>query len=130
MVEALYTHEHRTKNKGQNDSEKDFFKLINSFVFKKIMGNTRNHRDVQLVTIDKQRNHLVQELNYHTTKCFLEKVVAIQTNKINVKINKPVYLGLSDMAIKKIDLYKYWYDYSKPEHRQNCKLITWIQTPL
>ena len=66
------------------------------------MGNTRNHRDVQLVTIDKQRNHLVQELNYHTTKCFLEKVVAIQTNKINVKINKPVYLGLSDMAIKKL----------------------------
>lgn len=31
---------------------------------------------------------------------------------------------------KKIDLYKYWYDYSKPEYRENCKLITWIQTPL
>ena len=25
---------------------------------------------------------------------------------------------------KKIDLYKYWYDYSKPEYRENCKLIT------
>lgn len=49
-------------------------------------------------------------------------MVAIQTNKINVKINKQVYLGLSDMAIKKIALYKYWYVYSKPEYRENCKL--------
>lgn len=58
LVEALYTHEHRTKNKGQNESVNEFFKLINSFVFKKIMGNARNHRDIQLVTTDKQRNHL------------------------------------------------------------------------
>ena len=33
--------------------------------------------------------------------------------KIKVKINKPVYLGLSILQISKILMYEFWYDYIK-----------------
>ena len=31
-------------------------------------------------------------------------------NKIKVKMNKPVYLGLSVLVVSKTDMYKYWYE--------------------
>ena len=56
------------RKKAKNDSEKDFFKLMNNAVFGKAMDDTRNHRDTRLVKTDKRRNQLVSEPNYHKTK--------------------------------------------------------------
>ena len=66
---------------------------MNNVVFRKNMENVRNHRDIQLVTTDKRRNRLVSEPNYHTTKHFSEDLLAIEMEKINIKMNKPVYSG-------------------------------------
>ena len=57
------------------------------------MENMRKHRDT--VTTDEQRNKLVSEPNYHTTKRFLENLLAIEMKKTKVKMNKPIYLGMS-----------------------------------
>ena len=42
--------------------------------------------------------------------------------KIKVKMNKPVYLGLSILEISKTLMYEFWYDYVKPEYQNNAKL--------
>ena len=54
---------------------------MNNSVFCKTMENVRKHRDIKLVTTKKRRNHLVSEYNYHTTKCFSENLLAIETKK-------------------------------------------------
>ena len=82
------------RKKAKNDFEKDFFKLMNNAVFGKTMKNVRKHRDINLVTTDKRRNRLVSEPNYHTTKWFSEKLLAIEMKISKVKMNKPIYLGL------------------------------------
>ena len=51
--------------KAKNDFEKDFFKLMNNSVFGKRMGNVRNHRDIKIVTTNKQRSKYASEPNYH-----------------------------------------------------------------
>ena len=33
-----------------------------------------------------------------------------------VKMNKPVYLGLSILEISKTLMYEFWYDYIKPKY--------------
>ena len=59
------------------------------------MENVRKHRDIKLVTTDNRRNRLVSEPNNHTTKWCSENLLAIEMKKTKVKMNKPIYLGLS-----------------------------------
>ena len=42
--------------------------------------------------------------------------------KTKVKMNKPVYLGLSILEISKTLMYEFWYDYIKPKYGDNVKL--------
>ena len=42
--------------------------------------------------------------------------------KTKVKMNKPVYLGLSILEISKTFMYEFWYDYIKPRYQNNAKL--------
>ena len=43
-------------------------------------------------------------------------------NKTKVKMNKPIYLGLSILDISKTLLYEFLYDYMKPKYNDNIKL--------
>ena len=86
------------------------------------MENVRNHRDIKLVTTDKRRNQLVSEPNYHATTYFSENLLAIEIKKIKVKMNSPVYLGLSILEISKTLMYELWYDYIKPRYQNNAGL--------
>ena len=104
------------------DFEKDFFKLMNNAVFGKTIENVRKHRDIKLVTTDKRRNQLASEPNYHTTKYFSENLMAIEMKKTKVKMNKPIYLGMSILDISKTLMYEFWYDYIKPKYQDRAKL--------
>ena len=42
--------------------------------------------------------------------------------KTKVKMNKPVYLGLSILEISKTLMYEFWYDYMKPKYGHNVTL--------
>ena len=110
------------RKKAKNDFEKDFFKLMNNAVFEKTMENVRKHRDIKLVTTDKRRNQLVSEPNYHTTKWFPENLLAIEMKKTKVKMNNPVYLGLSILESSKRLMHEFWYDYMKPKYSNSVKL--------
>ena len=111
------------RKQAKNDFEKAFFKLMNNAVLGKTMENVRKHRDIKLVTTDKRRNQLVSEPNYHTTKWFSENLLAIEMKKTKVKMNKPVFLGLSILEISKTLMYEFWYDYIKPKYGDNVKLL-------
>ena len=42
--------------------------------------------------------------------------------RAKIKMNKPVYLGMSVLDISKILMYKFWYDYIKPKYEDGAKL--------
>ena len=74
---------------------------MNNSVFGKTMENVIKHKYVKLVTTVLKRNKSVSELNYHTTKCFSENLLAIEMKNTKVKMDKPVYLGMSVLDISK-----------------------------
>ena len=107
---------------AKNDFEKDLFKLMNNSVFRKTMENIRKHRDIKLVTADKKRSKLASEPSYHTINLISEDLSITEMKKTKVKMNKPIYLGLSILEISKILMYEFWYDYMKPKYANNVKL--------
>ena len=98
---------------AKNDFEKDLSKLMNNSVFGKTMENIRKHRNIKLVTTDKKRSKLVSEPNYHTINYISEDLSIIEMSKTKVKMNKPVYLGLSILEISKFLMDEVWYDYNE-----------------
>ena len=51
-----------------------------------------------------------------------KNLLAIEMKRTRVKMNKPVYLGLSILEISKTLMYEFWYDYIKPKYQQNAIL--------
>ena len=51
-----------------------------------------------------------------------EDLSIIEMQRTKVKMNKPIYLGLSILEISKILMYEFWYDYMKPKYGNNVKL--------
>ena len=53
---------------------------MNNAVFGKTMENVKK-REIKLVTAERRRNYLMLEPNYHTTKFFIEYLLAIEMQK-------------------------------------------------
>ena len=67
------------RKEAKNDFEKDIFKLMNNAVFGK------------------------------TTKCISENLLIIEMKKTEVKVNKPIYLGMSILLdISKTLMFEFW----------------------
>ena len=92
---------------AKDDFEKDLFKLMNNAIFGKTMEIIRKHRDIKLVATDKKRSKLVSEPNYYTMNYISKDLSIIEMNKTKVKMNKPVYLGLSILDISKTLMYEF-----------------------
>ena len=107
---------------AKNNFEKDFFKLMNNSVFAKTMENVRNHRDIKLVTSDKRRSILASEPNYQSTKYISKDLLIMEMKKVEVKMNKPIYLGQAILDISKTLMYDFWYDYIKPKYGNKARV--------
>ena len=113
----------KSRKEAKNEFKKDFFKLMNNYVFGKSMENVSKHRDIKLATTDeKKKKKLVSEPNYPTAKHFSENLLVIEVKKTKVKLNKPVYLGMSILDITKTIMNEFWYDYIKPKYEDRAKV--------
>ena len=66
------------------DLRKRFFQVEK--LFGKTIKNVQTHRVIKIVTTEKRRNYLVLEPNYHTTKFFVEVLLAIEMKKMIKKL--------------------------------------------
>ena len=112
----------KLRKEAKSAFKRDFCKLMNNSVFGKTMENVRKDRDIKLVTTDGKIFELVSEPNYHTTKHFSKNFLAIEMKKTKVKMNKPVYLGMSILDITKTLAYEFCYDNVKPKYKGKGKL--------
>ena len=106
----------------KNDFEKDFLKLMNNSIFIRTMENVRNHRLIKIVTTDKRRSILASEPNYHSSKRISKDLMIMEMKQVEVKMNKPIYLGQAILDISKTLMYEFWYDYIKPMYADKARL--------
>ncbi|XP_077272758.1 uncharacterized protein LOC143903165 [Temnothorax americanus] len=90
---------------AKNDFEKNLYKLMNNAVFGKTMENVQNHVDVKLVTK------------------WNENLIAVKLRKLEVKFDKPIYVGMCILDISKVCLYKFYHEYMSPLYRDKCRIM-------
>ncbi|XP_026831409.1 uncharacterized protein LOC113563669 [Ooceraea biroi] len=111
---------------AKNDFEKNLYKLMNNAVFGKTMENVRNHVDVKLLTKWNGRygaEAMIAKPNFHSRSVFSENLVAIEMRKLEVKFNKPIYVGMCILDISKVCLYEFHHEYMLPLYRDKCKVV-------
>ncbi|KAL6445444.1 hypothetical protein ACFW04_000786 [Cataglyphis niger] len=77
---------------------------MNNAVFGKTMENMRNHVDVKLLTKWDGRygaQAMIAKPNFHSRSIFSENLVAVELRKLEVKFNKPIYIGMCILDISK-----------------------------
>ena len=63
------------------------------------MENVRKPRNIKIVTTDRRRNYLVSEPRYRVLN---RKYISNRIEKVQILMNKPVYLFLSMLDLSKI----------------------------
>ena len=111
------------RTKATNDFEKDFFKLMNNSVFGKTMENIENHVDVRLVSTAKQALKLSKKTNFERRTIFDENLIALHMKRTKLYYNKPIYLGMSILDLRKTLMYDFHYNYIKEKYDHRAKLL-------
>ena len=88
------------RKKAKNNLEKYFFTLINNAVFGKTIEYVRKHNDMRLATIERRRNYLISESNYHTIIIFSENLLVVEMRKNADKYEKTSLLRFINIRIK------------------------------
>ena len=122
-LEKYITFNTKLRMKAKNDFEKDFFKLMNNSVFGETMENLRNRIDVRPVASEDKARKLFEKPNYESRTIFSNNLIAGHMKKTKLKLNKPIYIGMSILDLSKTLMYGFHYNYIKPNYDNKAKLL-------
>ena len=95
---------------------------MNNAVFGGSMEDVRKHGDIKFIETWKRRNYSNLEPNYHSATLFTENILATEMKKTQILMNKPIYLGLWILDLRKTVMHEFCHDDVKPKYGENVKL--------
>lgn len=123
------------RQNAKNNFEKDFFKLMNNSVFGKSMENVRNRINFKLITCPKKLSKFIAKPTFVDRIIFKGNLTEEETNdperiglvgvklaKDTVKLDKPIYVGLSILDISKELMYDFFYKVLKRKYGSKVTL--------
>ena len=111
------------RKKANSDFEKDMYKLMNNSCFGKTMENVREHINFELVDTPERCQKVVNAPTYKHRHIINENLVGVEKLKETVKLNKPIYIGMSILDLSKLHMYSFYYDVLKKKYNDDVRLI-------
>lgn len=100
---------------------------MSNATYGKFIENVRNRSDTKLVNKWYGRygaQSLISKPNFKKRTVFNKNLFAIEMEKTNVKLNKPIIVGVSVLVISKTLMYEFHYDFMlKKFSYKNCNLM-------
>ena len=99
--------------------------LMNNSVFGKTMENVRNRTRIDLLREESEEQVLraVSKPTYVRHDIFPNGLVGIEKQYTEIKLNKPVYVGMSILDLSKVHMYSFYYDVLKEQYGSRIRLL-------
>ena len=111
------------RKNARHDFEKDIFKLLNNAVFGKTMEDKRKHLDFEIVSDERRFMTCVNNPSFKHSHIINENLVGVEKQKPKLKLDKPIFIGMSILDLSKQHMYKFYYDVMKPKYGDNIKMV-------
>ncbi|XP_061191773.1 uncharacterized protein LOC133200019 [Saccostrea echinata] len=111
------------RSQATTDFKKDFYKLMNNYVFGKTMENMRKRVNVELVHTKKRLRKVCAKPNFQSFKIFNEDLVAVNLRKNNIVLNRPIYAGFCILDLAKLLMFEFHYDFVKSTYGEKASLL-------
>ena len=109
------------RKNARNDFEKDIFKLLNNAVFGKTMEDKRKH--FEIVSDERRFMKCVNNPSFKHSHIINENLVGVEKQKPKLKLDKPIFIGMSILDLSKKHMYKFYYDVMKPKYGDNIRMV-------
>jgi hypothetical protein len=113
----------KLRPEGTSEFEKDFFKLMNNSVYAKTIENVLKRQDIKFCCERKKALRYVKKINFKRETIFTKNLVAVHMNRLQVKYNKPIYVGFCVLEMSKWRMFKFAYEYLKPKWSDNVEVV-------
>ena len=110
------------RKEAKSDFEKELYKLMNNSVYGKTMEDKRNHMDFELVDNEVRYEKCVNNPTFKNRFVINENLVGVEKTKAKLKLDKPIFLGMTILDLSKLHMYQFYYDVLK-KYNENIKLI-------
>ena len=88
------------------------------------MENLRNRRTIDIVQHDEKLKKLAAQPTYKSLTIFNESLIAVERYKSTLKLNRPIYIGLSVLDLSKTLMYDFHYNFIKQKYPTSKLLFT------
>ena len=111
------------RKNANNDFEKDVYKLMNNAVFGKTMEDKRKHLDFEIVSDETRFMKCVNNPSFKHSHIISDNLVGVEKQKAQLKLDKPIFIGMSVLDLSKQHMYKFYYDVMKPKYGDNIRMV-------
>jgi hypothetical protein len=113
------------RKKATNSFEKDLYKLMNNSVYGKTMENLRKRVDVKLIRSSEENKlrKLIAKPTFARQMIFDKDLAALHMHKTKLKLNRPIYVGMSILELSKLLMYDFYYNEMKAQYGDRCELL-------
>ena len=88
------------------------------------MEDLRNRRTMELVTSEKKLKKLAAQPSFEQFKIFHENLVAVELAKVELRLNRPIYVGFAILDLSKTLMHDFHYNYIKRKYPDSTLLFT------
>ena len=110
------------RKEATNEADKNLFKLLINAIFGKTMENMRKRFKIRITNNEKDFLKYISRPSYISYRKFGKNLVAIHEKKETVTLNKPIYVGCAVLELRKLAMYKFYYDFVNVKTLNYCLL--------
>ena len=87
------------------------------------MEQVRKHKQVELCHSEKRLKKISAKSTYKSHRIFSEDLVGVEMTRVKVKLNKPIYVGMSVLDLSKHTMYDFYYNHLKKLYGNRVSLL-------